>query len=100
MKTIASILCLFLATLFVTQTEGFVSRSTAIVSRSPLQTTSPIVLQERRWNFNEGQSPWGMKKNAEIWNGRFAQVRFLSRQDHPDKLLPRSRGHHFVTFLS
>jgi hypothetical protein len=31
-------------------------------------------LQERRWNFNEGSSPWGLKANAEIWNGRFAQV--------------------------
>ena len=28
----------------------------------------------RRWNFNEGQSPWGLKVNAEIWNGRAAQV--------------------------
>ncbi|KAK1748429.1 hypothetical protein QTG54_000368 [Skeletonema marinoi] len=29
-----------------------------------------IALSERQWNFNEGRGPWGMKKNAEIWNGR------------------------------
>jgi hypothetical protein len=31
-------------------------------------------LADRQWNFNEGRSPWGLKKNAEIWNGRAAQV--------------------------
>merc|ERR1719343_1355039 len=31
----------------------------------------------RTWNFNEGQGPWGMKKNAETWNGRVAQVAFV-----------------------
>jgi hypothetical protein len=36
-----------------------------------------VVLSERRWNFNEGQEPWGMKKNAEIWNGRVAQVVYI-----------------------
>ena len=30
--------------------------------------------EPRQWNFNEGRSPWGLKKNAEIWNGRVAQV--------------------------
>jgi hypothetical protein len=30
----------------------------------------------RQWNFNEGRSPFGLKKNAEIWNGRVAQVGF------------------------
>jgi hypothetical protein len=38
------------------------------------------ILSERRWNFNDGQAPWGMKKNAEIWNGRVAQVRACSEQ--------------------
>jgi hypothetical protein len=33
-------------------------------------------LSERRWNFNEGRGPWGFKKNAEIWNGRAAQMGF------------------------
>lgn len=26
-------------------------------------------------NFNDGRSPFGLKKNAEIWNGRIAMVR-------------------------
>jgi hypothetical protein len=37
--------------------------------------TSTTALSERQWNFNEGQSPWGLKKNAEVWNGRVSQVR-------------------------
>jgi hypothetical protein len=36
--------------------------------------TSTTGLFERQWNFNEGQAPWGLKKNAELWNGRVAQV--------------------------
>ncbi len=74
MKTICSLLYL-LATLFVCQTNAFVSRA-SVISR-PSTPVSSVALQERRWNFNDGQSPWGMKKNAEIWNGRFAQVSLL-----------------------
>mmetsp|Transcript_24925 Transcript_24925/g.51029 ORF Transcript_24925/g.51029 Transcript_24925/m.51029 type:complete len:149 (+) Transcript_24925:78-524(+) len=33
-------------------------------------------LNERQWNFNRGRGPFGMKKNAEIWNGRMAQIGF------------------------
>jgi hypothetical protein len=43
-------------------------------TRQQQQQQSVSALQERRWNFNEGQSPWGLKKNAEVWNGRYAQV--------------------------
>lgn len=39
-------------------------------------TSSSSSLSERKWNFNEGSSPWGLKKNAETWNGRVAQVGF------------------------
>ena len=39
--------------------------------------STTTALSERQWNFNEGQGPWGMKKNAEIWNGRVAQVIFF-----------------------
>jgi hypothetical protein len=39
-----------------------------------LTGSSPTSLFERRWNFNEGQGPFGLKKNAEVWNGRVAQV--------------------------
>ena len=41
---------------------------------SPMMKVTSTQLQERQWNFNEGQGPFGMKKNAEIWNGRVAQV--------------------------
>jgi hypothetical protein len=30
--------------------------------------------QQHKFNYNDGRSPFGMKKNAEIWNGRVAQV--------------------------
>ena len=30
----------------------------------------------RQWNFNDGRGPFGMKKNAEIWNGRVGQMGF------------------------
>ena len=33
--------------------------------------------QQRQWNFNSGRSPWGLKNNAEIWNGRVAQMAFV-----------------------
>jgi hypothetical protein len=64
-------------------------------------SSSNSQLQERRWNFNEGQSPWGLKRNAEIWNGRVAQVRFLAagpsslRDDDPPVKLNNKR---FINF--
>jgi hypothetical protein len=38
-----------------------------------------ILDPDRKWddfylNYNEGSGPFGMKKNAEIWNGRIAMV--------------------------
>lgn len=30
----------------------------------------------RQWNFNAGRGPFGMKNNAEIWNGRVGQMGF------------------------
>lgn len=44
-------------------------------SHRALNRASSTALSERRWNFNEGGGPFGLKKNAEIWNGRVAQVR-------------------------
>ena len=32
-----------------------------------------------RWNLNEMGSPYGLKQNAEAWNGRVAMVRLLFR---------------------
>jgi len=45
---------------------------------NPSISTSATALSEgRQWNFNNGRSPWGLKKNAEIWNGRVAQMAFV-----------------------
>ena len=48
--------------------------TTPFASSQVVPDISGTQLSERRWNFNEGQSPWGMKTNAETWNGRVAQV--------------------------
>lgn len=63
--------------LLISGTQAFcpaspISRTTAQATASPISSTT--ALEERRWNFNEGQSPWGLKTNAEVWNGRVAQV--------------------------
>ncbi len=60
-------------------TEAFVNKAAVSpVSRHSTAAIAPRLpigaLSERRWNFNEGQAPWGLKKNAEIWNGRVSQV--------------------------
>eukprot|EP00584_Thalassiosira_punctigera_P008669 CAMPEP_0172540414 /NCGR_PEP_ID=MMETSP1067-20121228/11442_1 /TAXON_ID=265564 ORGANISM="Thalassiosira punctigera, Strain Tpunct2005C2" /NCGR_SAMPLE_ID=MMETSP1067 /ASSEMBLY_ACC=CAM_ASM_000444 /LENGTH=142 /DNA_ID=CAMNT_0013326273 /DNA_START=77 /DNA_END=505 /DNA_ORIENTATION=+ len=49
-------------------------------NRLPLRSStqsSATALSERQWNFNQGRGPWGLKKNAEIWNGRVAQMAFV-----------------------
>ena len=67
-------------------TTAFVPPSSSIIAKSPLSTSnsSPIPqqitstsLSERQWNFNNGRGPFGLKKNAEIWNGRVAQMAFV-----------------------
>ncbi|OEU22381.1 hypothetical protein FRACYDRAFT_273868 [Fragilariopsis cylindrus CCMP1102] len=53
-------------------------RSTSFSTTTTTDIASSTTrLSERKWNFNEGQSPWGMKKNAETWNGRVAQMAFI-----------------------
>jgi hypothetical protein len=57
--------------------------TTSLITKSTTQNTVPIAqqsstsLSERQWNFNNGRSPFGLKKNAEIWNGRVAQMAFV-----------------------
>mmetsp|Transcript_17835 Transcript_17835/g.36656 ORF Transcript_17835/g.36656 Transcript_17835/m.36656 type:complete len:140 (+) Transcript_17835:111-530(+) len=51
--------------------------TTPFASSQVVPDISGTQLSERRWNFNEGQSPWGMKTNAETWNGRVAQIAFV-----------------------
>ena len=73
-------LCLLVVSTF--RADAFVPKtavtglggSTTTTAMAPKVSTS--ALMERRWNFNEGQGPWGLKKNAEIWNGRVSQVGF------------------------
>lgn len=70
--------------IFLCSTQAFVapkSRSTVSTNafqKSVLATESltSTTLNERQWNFNNGRGPWGLKKNAEIWNGRVAQMCF------------------------
>ena len=62
-------------------TQAF-APTNSVSSRTPFSSTTPVdisstQLSERQWNFNEGQSPWGMKQNAETWNGRVAQMAFV-----------------------
>jgi hypothetical protein len=67
-------------TAFAPPASSFISqRSTSLSTTITTTKTTTIAssttrLSERKWNFNEGQSPWGMKQNAETWNGRIAQV--------------------------
>jgi hypothetical protein len=75
-----------LVVLSTSNTNAFV-RSSGITTRFPsvqatAKTTNTVqtALFERRWNFNDGQGPWGLKKNAEIWNGRMAQVSSIVNQ--------------------
>ena len=72
---------LAILTLLCSSTQAFVSPKSNVVT-NPLQQQSKITpstttaLNERKWNFNEGRGPFGLKKNAEIWNGRVAQMAF------------------------
>ena len=65
-------------TAFAPPASSRISQRSTSFSTTTTTTTdiasSTTRLSERKWNFNEGQSPWGMKKNAETWNGRVAQV--------------------------
>ncbi|KAL7524448.1 hypothetical protein ACHAXR_000577, partial [Thalassiosira sp. AJA248-18] len=52
------------------------NRLTTPTTQTSTSSSSPTALY-RQWNFNSGRSPWGLKKNAEIWNGRVAQMAFV-----------------------
>lgn len=69
------------ALLCATKVTGFVSPSRIVVKQATSVEvpgfSSSTTLSERRWNFNDGQGPFGMKQNAETWNGRVAQVCFV-----------------------
>ena len=72
-------------TLLVSSAQAFVAPKSNTVSSNSFKTPvtqsinsfgTSTTLNERQWNFNEGRGPFGLKKNAEIWNGRVAQVGF------------------------
>ena len=73
-----------LLAIFLSSTQAFVApKSRSTVSANAFQKSVPATesltsttLNERQWNFNNGREPWGLKKNAEIWNGRVAQMCF------------------------
>jgi len=63
------------ASAFVTPQTSLTTRTTISSNTAPaIASSSSTQLFERQWNFNDGQGPFGLKKNAEIWNGRVAQV--------------------------
>ena len=67
--------------LLFTAVNGFVTPAANSISRIPaapavVPTTTSLEMG-RQWNFNEGRGPFGLKKNAEIWNGRAAQMCFV-----------------------
>lgn len=68
---------LLLLVALVASTRAFVPAQPhrGVAMRPPSTSPWSSALHERRWNFNDGQAPWGFKKNAEVWNGRLAQVR-------------------------
>ena len=91
MKQFLSFLLLLLAITAPTHTVAFVAPSTSLKksftntnkqqhhpsSSSSQHKITSTTLSERQWNFNNGRSPFGLKKNAEIWNGRVAQMAFV-----------------------
>mmetsp|Transcript_10661 Transcript_10661/g.13494 ORF Transcript_10661/g.13494 Transcript_10661/m.13494 type:complete len:139 (+) Transcript_10661:183-599(+) len=61
----------------VPKTNSLSTLQRTIPTASSVNTLSTsTTLFERQWNFNDGRGPWGLKKNAEIWNGRVAQMGF------------------------
>ena len=82
MRSIVSSLVILVSVLVAGVSAFAPSSRSSLVTQSATgirapQKESNLILNERRWNFNEiGRSPWGMKNNAEIWNGRMAQMGF------------------------
>lgn len=76
-RTLLAVCLLVVAASLSSNTEAFVTSpsSNSLTKKQHLNAPKTAsALHERKWNFNEGQGPWGLKKNAEIWNGRIAQV--------------------------
>ena len=78
MKQFSMLLVLALSAISVTQ--AFTPNSRVTLGNTHASHTSKVaqsntmLMAENPYNYNEGQSPWGLKKNGEIWNGRVAMV--------------------------
>lgn len=76
-----TVLTLLVLSVVLAATDAFAppssTKSLDVRKTASLSTATTTQLAERQWNFNEGRSPWGLKRNAEIWNGRLAQVRVV-----------------------
>ena len=66
----------FMTTQPATKTISTIRPNVATTRTISSSSSSTNLSMSRQWNFNEGRSPFGLKKNAEIWNGRVAQVGF------------------------
>mmetsp|Transcript_32859 Transcript_32859/g.46686 ORF Transcript_32859/g.46686 Transcript_32859/m.46686 type:complete len:141 (+) Transcript_32859:110-532(+) len=80
MKRVLLILALVLVSAVAFVPSSNTPKAASLVQKQTQQQQqlrSSTQLFDRRWNFNEGRSPWGIKDNAEIWNGRVAQVAFV-----------------------
>jgi hypothetical protein len=79
MISVSKFLALLVLAMSAFSTNGFVNNKIPVTRPAPASAVAPTLsntaLSDRRWNFNDGQSPWGLKKNAELWNGRVSQVR-------------------------
>jgi hypothetical protein len=76
------IVSLFVLAVILVSVNGFTTptpRSSIqrISTQTPSVSFDTSLSMGRQWNFNEGRGPFGLKKNAEIWNGRFAQMCFV-----------------------
>merc|ERR1740124_1640867 len=79
---------MFLVLAILAMTQAFVAPQLKTTSAREMQAPTITSLPSedysttslsmgRQWNFNEGRKPWGLKNNAEIWNGRVAQMGFI-----------------------
>jgi hypothetical protein len=57
------------------------SNPTAYTQAKSVETLTNVPNNESTiLNFNDGTSPFGLKKNAEIWNGRIGMVSFAQQR--------------------
>jgi outer membrane PBP1 activator LpoA protein len=93
-------LAVLVALVLIASCSAFAPSRNVVHTQMMTPSTSTQLHEKRTWNFNEGRSPWGLKNNAEIWNGRVAQVRFLNSMDCGVSLSVQNSTFDQVRFLS